>query len=105
MTGFLGHQKLEAIEINGEKIISTDAVLLRLGVEPNTELLRGQIDLDPHGYCQIDANCQTSVEQVFAIGDVAHPLAPTISGAVGMGATAVKTLFNKVSSSLFPPER
>ncbi len=31
---------------------------------------------------------------VFAVGDVANPLAPTISSAAGMGATAAKSIFS-----------
>jgi thioredoxin reductase (NADPH) len=98
VTKFLGGQNLEAIELvkNGESAIyPTDFLLLRLGVEPNTELVRGQITLDTKGYCRIDAHGETNLKNVYAIGDVANPSAPTISGAVGMGATAVKNLFDK----------
>jgi thioredoxin reductase (NADPH) len=98
VTKFLGTENLEAIELDGKENIPAEAALLRLGVEPNTELLRGQINLDRQGYCQINAAGETNVKKVFAIGDVANPLAPTISGAVGMGATAIKTLFNQISA-------
>ncbi len=97
----IGDEKLKAIEIeslitNEKNIIFIEALLLRLGVEPNTELLRGQLNLDENGYCRINSNCETNIENVFAIGDVANPLAPTISGAVGMGATAVKVIYEKL---------
>ncbi len=95
VTKLVGGERLEAIEVNGEKQIPTDALVLRLGVEPNTELLEGQITLDRSGYCQIDAAHETSQKNVFAIGDVANPLAPTISGAVGMGATAAKIIYER----------
>jgi len=40
---------------------------------------------------------ETSVGNVFAIGDVANPLAPTISGAVGSGATAAKVIASRLN--------
>ena len=67
-------------------------VVIRVGVEPNTELFRGQLDADERGYVRVTSERETSVPQVFAAGDVASPLAPTISGATGDGATAAKVI-------------
>src|SRR5919107_5219698 len=58
-------------------------VLIRVGVEPNTELFRGQIHTDERGYVVITGEQETSAEMVFAVGDVSNPLAPTVSGATG----------------------
>jgi thioredoxin reductase len=41
---------------------------------------------------------ETSVPFVFAIGDVANQLAPTISGATGAGATAAKVIAARLNS-------
>ncbi|MBX7173421.1 MAG: NAD(P)/FAD-dependent oxidoreductase [Pyrinomonadaceae bacterium] len=97
ITKIIGDESLEAIELkqittNQTQIYQTDALLLRIGVEPNNELFRGQIELDKNGYCLIDSNCETSAMDVFAIGDIANPAAPTISSAVGMGATVSKVI-------------
>jgi thioredoxin reductase (NADPH) len=75
--------------------IETDAVLIRIGVEPNTECFRGQIEFDKSGYIKIDANCATTVLGVFAVGDVANPVAPTIAAAVGQGAVAAKAILRE----------
>jgi thioredoxin reductase (NADPH) len=72
--------------------LSVDLAIIRIGVVPNTELLRGKIDLDPAGYGIVNTGCETSVTGIYAIGDVASPSAPTIAGAVGTGATAAKTI-------------
>jgi thioredoxin reductase (NADPH) len=77
--------------------IEVDAVLLRIGVEPNTEVFRGKLKTDALGYLEIDSRGETSVADVFAVGDVANPLAPTISSAVGMGATAAKVIAARIS--------
>lgn len=95
---FTGNQRLEAVEVknlkNGAtKILRAEAVLIRVGVAPETEIYRGKLALDERGFIEIDSFCQTNVKGVFAVGDIANPVAPTISGAVGMGATAAKAIF------------
>lgn len=94
-----GKERVEAVKLEnpatGEtKNFPVEAVLIRIGVEPNTEFLRGKLDLDENGYIKINQNCETSAQGIFAAGDVANPLSPTISSAVGMGATAVKSIKN-----------
>ena len=95
----VGGERIEAVELENlrtkEKfLINVEAILRRIGVEPNTELLRDAIDLDAHGYIKINQNCETNIKEIFAVGDVANPVAPTVSSAVGMGATAVKAITN-----------
>lgn len=102
ITKIIGSEKLEAIELQNLKtgqtyIQSADFLLLRLGVEPNTNLLKGKISLDENGYCLIDSHGETSVKNIYAIGDVANPLAPTISGAVGMGASVIKVVYERLN--------
>ncbi|MEO6390760.1 MAG: FAD-dependent oxidoreductase, partial [Pyrinomonadaceae bacterium] len=67
-------------------------VLIRIGVEPNVELFTDQISCDSQGYVIVDSKRETNLENVFAIGDVSNPLAPTIAGAVGDGASVAKVL-------------
>jgi thioredoxin reductase (NADPH) len=100
VTKIIGHEKVAAVEIkNNNKvfILPVEAVLIRIGVEPNTELFRGKLKLDENGYIEIDNHCETSADKVFAVGDVANPLAPTVSSAVGMGATAAKVILGRLS--------
>ncbi|HKR13695.1 MAG TPA: NAD(P)/FAD-dependent oxidoreductase [Pyrinomonadaceae bacterium] len=72
--------------------LAVRGVLIRIGVEPNTELFRDQLAVDEKGYVTVNSEQETSVPMVFAIGDVANPIAPTISGATGAGATAAKVI-------------
>lgn len=95
--GINGNSEVEAVEvaqINTGKIekLAVDIVLVRIGVQPNTELLRAKIELDSKGYILVNSDCETSAPGVYAIGDAANPVAPTISTAAGMGATAAKAL-------------
>lgn len=97
LDAIVGEKFVEAVAVRncltGERTtLPVEFVLIRIGVEPNTELFRQQIDLDQAGYVRVDNTCATNLKGTFAIGDVAHPTAPTISSAVGMGATAAKAI-------------
>ena len=93
----IGNEHVEAVEIERAGAIkpfqmAVQGVLVRIGFEPNTELFQNQLELDEQGYAVVSAQQETNVANVFAIGDVASPLAPTISSAVGAGATAAKVI-------------
>lgn len=93
----IGEQAVEAVEIFRNGAIKSfemavRGVLIRIGVEPNTELFREQLHVDERGYIVVTGEQETSVSNVFAIGDVSNPLAPTISSATGAGATAAKVI-------------
>jgi len=93
----LGADHVEAVEIERGGAIkpfqmAVQGVVIRIGFEPNTDLFADQLDRDETGYVIVNSRQETSSENVFAIGDVANPLAPTIAGAVGAGATAAKVI-------------
>jgi thioredoxin reductase (NADPH) len=78
--------------------MAVQGVVVRIGVEPNTEMFSGQLESDAQGYAVVTSQQETSVANVFAIGDVSNPLAPTISGAAGTGATAAKVITSRLNS-------
>jgi thioredoxin reductase (NADPH) len=97
LVSVVGGASVEAVEIRRRGALkpfqmAVGGVLVRVGYEPNTELFRGQIEQDEHGYLRVTSEQETTVDNVFAAGDVASPLAPTVSGAVGAGATAAKIM-------------
>ena len=57
---------------NGEtNVIDVDALFVAIGHTPNTDLVKGQVDLHDNGYVKTNGGTtQTSVEGVFAAGDV-----------------------------------
>jgi len=55
---------------NTEKEIQTDGVFISIGRTPQTELFRGQLDIDKNGYIIADETTKTNVSGVFAVGDV-----------------------------------
>ena len=104
VTRILGSDKVEAVEILRKDALkpfqmAVQGVVIRIGVEPNNELFHGQLQLDNEGYAVVTAQHETNLTNVFAIGDVSNPLAPTISGAAGGGATAAKVIASRLGGS------
>ena len=69
---FIGQDKLSSVRLKntqdgGVSEMDIDGVFVAIGHKPNTGFLKGQIDLDEKGYL----GTKTSVEGVFAAGDVA----------------------------------
>ncbi len=101
VTRILGEENVEAVEIVRKEGIkpfqmAVRGVVIRIGVEPNTELFLEQLPLDDNGYIIVNGEHETSLANVFAIGDVSNPLGPTISGACGSGATAAKVIASRM---------
>lgn len=63
--------KLKNVKTDAIKELPVEGLFIAIGHQPNTEIFKGQIDLDAEGYIVTAANsCQTSVKGVFAAGDV-----------------------------------
>jgi thioredoxin reductase (NADPH) len=52
--------------------LDVQGLFVAIGYKPNTDLFRGQLDLDPRGYCKTaeDGVTNTNIEGVFVAGDV-----------------------------------
>src|SRR3970282_2766698 len=59
-----------------------------IGLDPNTEFIKGQVDLDDRGLILTDMGLQTSMPGVFAAGDVRSGSTKQLASAVGEGAAA-----------------
>ena len=72
-----------------ERTIDIDGFFLAIGHHPNTELFKGQLDLDSEGYIITSgATSKTSIEGVFAAGDVKDPHYRQAITAAGSGCVA-----------------
>lgn len=76
----------------GDRALSADLVLIRIGVEPNSGLIRGVAGSGPNGYLRLDSDHRIIGAAVYGAGDVANQVAPTIVTAAGAGAAAVKAV-------------
>ena len=69
-------------------------VFVQIGLVPNTEWLKGTLELSRHGEIMIDARCATSLPGVFAAGDVTTVPYKQIIIAGGEGAKAALSAFD-----------
>jgi thioredoxin reductase (NADPH) len=75
--------------ISGEvSLLPTDGVFIFIGHTPNTNLFKGQLDMDERGYIKADLLMQTSVPGVYAAGEAADPNFRQVVTSAGMGAAA-----------------
>ncbi len=92
---FEGEKRLEGVKIRdrktGEvKIVKAEGAFLFVGLVPNTDFLKSKIELDKNGFIITDEKLQTSIEGIFAIGDVRNSPVKQVATAVGDGAFVSK---------------
>ncbi|WP_350432488.1 alkyl hydroperoxide reductase subunit F [Shewanella sp. H8] len=68
--------------------VELTGIFVQIGLVPNTEWLKGVVDMTPRGEIIVDERGQTSIPGVFAAGDVTNTPFKQIIIAMGSGATA-----------------
>ena len=78
----------------GSHRIELEGIFVQIGLVPNTEWLKGTLDLSPRGEIEVDARGQTSLPGVFAAGDATTAPFKQIIIAMGEGAKAALSAFD-----------
>jgi thioredoxin reductase (NADPH) len=68
--------------------LATDGVFIFIGHTPNTQLFKGQLEMDEGGYLVTDKLMRTNISGVFAGGEAADPHYRQVITSAGMGAAA-----------------
>ncbi|WP_076998760.1 alkyl hydroperoxide reductase subunit F [Variovorax sp. KK3] len=84
--------------------VPLEGVFIQIGLVPNTDWLKGTVDLSKHGEIVVDAKGQTSVPGVFAAGDATTVPFKQIIIAAGDGAKAALSAFDHLIRSSAPAE-
>jgi thioredoxin reductase (NADPH) len=98
---FTGEDKLSSATLankntNAESILNIDNAIVRIGFQPNSELLVNHINCNESGYVMVDRSCRTNFARVFAAGDLCRPSSQTIASSIGDAVTAIAEVFKRL---------
>jgi thioredoxin reductase (NADPH) len=81
--------RVRDLEAGGSRDLGVEALFVAIGHRPNTDLVRGQLELDDVGYVKVEpGTTRTAVEGVFACGDAMDPTYRQAVTAAGTGCMA-----------------
>jgi thioredoxin reductase (NADPH) len=73
VTGLVGKNRLEALELNGKEKLEVDGLFVEVGAQPEVELAHHLgVKLDEFGYVAVDNMMETNVPGIYAAGDVTN---------------------------------
>ena len=93
LSEIVGEDEVEGVKIKNLKTgeitdYPCQGVFFFVGMVPGTECVKGQLDLDKRGWIHTNDRMETSIDGVFAVGDVRDKYLRQVSTAIGDGATA-----------------
>ncbi|MCL4559731.1 MAG: thioredoxin-disulfide reductase [Chloroflexi bacterium] len=93
ITEVVGKEAVQAVKIKNvvsgkEELLPTDGVFIFIGHTPNTDFLKGQVEMDERDYIRTNMLMETSVPGVYAAGEAADPVYRQVVTSAGMGAAA-----------------
>jgi len=108
-TEITGDQKVNALVYKDRatgvlNTVALEGVFIQIGLVPNTDWLKGVVELSKHGEIVVDNKGQTSVPGVFAAGDATTVPFKQIIIAAGDGAKAALSAFDHLIRSSAPVE-
>lgn len=104
---FVTGVQVRNVKTEAERLFPTQGVFIAIGYIPNTGFLTGQVDMIDSGYIVADEDQRTSVEGVWAAGDVCDWTYRQIATSVGAGCKAamqVEHYIARLEDRVYPGE-
>lgn len=97
-----GRKRVEGVTVENRDTseqfrLDCDGVFVEIGLVPNSEPVRGLVDLNPAGEVIIDCFCRTSVAGIFGAGDVTTVAHKQIVISAGEGAKAALSAYDHLT--------
>lgn len=104
IVGIQGEDWVTGVEVEdratGEKrVLPVEGIYVRIGLLPNTKYAEGTLEMAPSGHIVVDGNMKTSVDGIYAAGDIRTASPAQMATAVGDGVVAYMNL-NRYLSTL-----
>jgi thioredoxin reductase (NADPH) len=90
---------VEELKTGKMKTLQCDGVFIFAGTQPNLELFNGDFSLDQWGYVETDEDMHSSIEDVFAAGDIRSKKYRQITTAVSDGTIAAMAIAKELESA------
>jgi thioredoxin reductase (NADPH) len=88
-TDLVNHITVKNKNTQAELVLDVDALFVAVGMDPNSAFVRGIIATDAGGWILTSEECETSVQGIFAAGDVRKKLLRQVVTSVADGAISV----------------
>lgn len=86
-------------------MLELEGIFVQIGLLPNSDFLKGAVELSPRGEVIVDERMQTSLPGVFAAGDVTTSPYKQIIIAMGAGSTAALSAFDHLIRTSAPADQ
>jgi thioredoxin reductase (NADPH) len=107
VTEVIGSDKVESLKLKNlktgaESTFEADGLFIFIGHVPNTQMFKGQLEMSDLGYVIVNDKMETSVQGVFAAGELADPHFRQVVTSAGMGAAAAIQATRFLEASTVP---
>ncbi len=98
-SGLVNGLKYLDLAANEEKFLNLSGIFVEIGYEPNTELVNGMVNLNEKRQIIVDhKTMRTSIDGMWAAGDITDGLYNQINTAIGDGIKAILNIYDTIKS-------
>ena len=96
--GTVSGVRVRNVVTNLQNVVDLSGLFVYVGLEPNSELVRGLVKLDNAGHIPVNISMETSVPGLYAVGDIRQQSASQLVASAGDGATAAIAAYRYIRS-------